>query len=75
MNIEQTLQWIGAIFIITGYSLNAVGPASYPWNIAAFLLGAIMFLTWAIRVKNKPQAIVNIVAVIICFSGFLKAVL
>lgn len=74
MIIEQILQWIGAVFVIAGYILNAVGPSAYPWNIAAFTVGAIMFLSWAIRVSNRPQMIVNIIAVVVCVTGLIKAI-
>ena len=37
LEINETLQWTGAVFIIAGHSLNAVGPAAYPYNIVAFL--------------------------------------
>ena len=34
--LNEILQWAGAVFIIAGHSLNAVGPAAYPYNILAF---------------------------------------
>jgi hypothetical protein len=30
-------------------------------------------MTWTIRVKNRPQFIVNIVAIVTCLIGLLKA--
>jgi hypothetical protein len=71
--INDILQWIGAIFIIIGHVLNAIGPSVYPYNIIAFTLGTVFFLTWTLRVKNKPQMIVNVVAIITCFTGLAKA--
>ena len=71
--INDILQWAGAVFIIAGHSLNAVGPAAYPWNILAFFLGTILFLAWSIRVANKPQLLVNIVALSIGASGLYRA--
>jgi hypothetical protein len=38
-----------------------------------FTLGSIIFLAWAILVKNKPQAIVNIVILTTCIAGLYKA--
>lgn len=73
--LNEILQWIGAGFIILGHVLNSIGPSAYPWNIAAFTVGTIMFLAWAIRVSNKPQAVVNIVAMIIALIGLYKAFL
>ena len=71
--INEILQWAGAIFIIAGHSLNALGPAVYPWNIIAFFLGTVLFLFWSIRVVNHPQLLVNIVALCIGAVGLYKA--
>ena len=34
--INDILQWTGAPLIITGHTLNAIGPNMYPWNILVF---------------------------------------
>ena len=73
LEINEILQWAGAVFIIAGHSLNAVGPAAYPYNILAFFLGTILFMAWSIRVANKPQLLVNIVALAIGLTGLVKA--
>lgn len=76
MNFEQLndiIQWVGAVFIIAMHVLNAVGPRAYPWNIVAGGLGTVAFLTWSIRVDNTPQLIVNIVALVICATGIYTA--
>ena len=75
MNLKTNdiLQWTGAVFIIAGHSLNAAGPAAYPYNILAFFLGTILFMAWSIRVANKPQLLVNIVALAIGLTGLVKA--
>ena len=72
-DINEVLQWAGALFIVAGHSLNAVGPAAYPYNILTFFIGTIMFLIWTIRVANKPQMFVNLVAIGIGFMGLVKA--
>jgi len=73
LEINEILQWAGAVFIIAGHSLNAVGPAAYPYNILAFFLGTILFMAWSIRVANRPQLLVNIVALAIGLTGLAKA--
>ncbi len=70
---NELLQWIGAVFIIAGHSLNAVGPAVYPYNIVAFFIGTILFLIWSLRVSNRPQLLVNVVALSIGATGLYKA--
>lgn len=72
--IDNILQWLGAAAIIAGHVLNAVGPAAYPYNIAVFAVGTVAFLTWALRVRNVPQAVVNVVALAIGLVGLYKAV-
>ena len=71
--IDETLQWTGAVAIIAGHSLNAVGPSMYPYNVVVFAVGTVAFLTWAVRVRNKPQAVVNVVALAIGLVGLYKA--
>ena len=72
--IDEALQWTGAVAIIAGHVLNAIGPAVYPYNIAVFAVGTVAFLAWALRVANKPQAVVNVVALAIGLVGLYKAV-
>ncbi len=73
MKVNDLLQWAGAGFIILGHTLNSIGPSVYPWNIVVFALGTILFLVWAIRVANKPQAVVNLVSLAIGIFGLAKA--
>ena len=71
---DEALQWAGAVAIIAGHVLNSIGPSMYPYNIAVFAVGTVAFLAWAIRVANKPQAVVNVVALAIGLVGLYKAV-
>lgn len=71
MRLNDMLQWVGAVFIIAGHVLNAMGADG--WNILAFTLGTVAFMTWAIRVANTPQTIVNVVAITTCAVGLFRA--
>ena len=73
LDTNEILQWAGALFIVAGHSLNAMGPEAYPYTILAFFVGTILFLAWTIRVANKPQMFVNLVSVAIGFTGLVKA--
>ena len=73
-HIDDALQWTGAAAIIAGHVLNAVGPAAYPYNIAVVAVGTVAFLAWAVRVRNMPQAVVNVVALAIGLVGLYNAV-
>ena len=69
--LNNILQWTGAVFIIAGHLLNAAGIDG--WNILAFTLGTVAFMGWAIRVANKPQTLVNVVALTTCLVGLYRA--
>lgn len=69
----EVMQWGGAANIILGHVLNAIGPSVYPYNIIAFFIGTIMFLTWAVIIANKPQITVNFVSIVIGTIGLVKA--
>jgi hypothetical protein len=73
IHVNETIQWVGAVFIIAGHSLNAVGPAAYPWNIVTFFAGTVAFLIWTLRVCNRPQMLVNVVALGIGATGLIRA--
>jgi len=73
-HIDEVLQWVGAVLIVAGHALNAIGPEVYPYNIAVFALGTVMFLAWAYRVGNKPQMAVNVISIAIGLVGLYKAV-
>jgi hypothetical protein len=72
--VDEVLQWVGAVLIVAGHALNAMGPEVYPYNIAVFALGTVMFLAWAYRVGNKPQMAVNVISIAIGLVGLYKAV-
>jgi hypothetical protein len=73
-HIDEVLQWVGAVLIVAGHALNAIGPEAYPYNIAVFALGTVMFLAWAYRVGNKPQMAVNVISIAIGLVGLYKAI-
>jgi hypothetical protein len=72
-NINEVLQWSGAVAIIAMHVLNAMGPEAYPWNIVAAFIGTVLFLIWTVRVRNMPQFTVNVVALAIGIVGLFKA--
>lgn len=75
MNIErnEVLQWTGAVAIIVGHVCNAVGPEAYPYNIVAFTAGTVCFGVWTVLVRNRPQFVVNAVALLTCMIGLINA--
>jgi energy-converting hydrogenase Eha subunit E len=74
--INEVLQWTGALFIIVGHMLNAVGSEYHKdiWNQLSFAIGTVCFLIWTLRVANKPQMTVNIIGLIAINFGIFKAI-
>ena len=75
LNKDEVLQWTGAFFITVGHVLNTLGSAYHKdiWNIAAFAVGTVLFLTWTIRAENKPQMAVNVAGLATMAVGLYKA--
>lgn len=72
LQLNDWLQWTGTVCLLTMYTLMSFYPHLHPWNIVAGVCGGVCFLTWTIRVANKPQMIVNVVAIAIGAAGLLK---
>jgi len=72
-DVDEVLQWAGAVLIIAGHSLNAIGPTMHPYNIVVFAVGTLAFLIWAIRAGNRPQMAVNLVSIAIGLVGLISA--
>ena len=75
LDVNEVLQWTGAFFIGAGHVLNTLGSAYHRdlWNIAAFAVGTVLFFLWTVRVANKPQMAVNVVALATMAVGLFKA--
>lgn len=71
MTTNDILQWTGTVFLLGMYVLSSFYPNLYPMNIVAGIAGASCFLLWTIRVKNRPQMIVNSVSLAIGLSGLI----
>ncbi len=71
--LNEVIQWVGALGIIGGHLLNSMGPEYYPWNIVSFFAGTCAFTWWCLRVANKPQLAVNIVALVLGIIGLIRA--
>ena len=74
-HIDEALQWVGAVLIVAGHALNSLGSEYHRdfWNIASFTVGTALFLIWAVRVGNKPQATVNVISITILLVGLYRA--
>lgn len=72
-SLNDSLQWAGTVCLLAMYMLMSFRPDLHPWNIVAGICGGLCYLIWTIRVRNRPQMIVNGVALIIGFAGIWRA--
>ena len=72
-HVDNALQWTGTVCLLTMYVLMSFFPDLRPWNIVAGLCGGACYLAWTVRVRNKPQMLVNAVAITIGLAGLYKA--
>ncbi len=71
--LNEVLQWAGTACLLVMYMLMSFFPDLHPWNIVAGVCGGACYLAWTVRVANKPQMLVNVVAITIGFAGLFRA--
>lgn len=65
------LQWAGTAFILAMYVLMNFF-RDFGLDPVCGLIGGLCYATWAYRVANKPQMIVNAVAIGVCVAGIMR---
>jgi hypothetical protein len=71
--VDNTLQWTGTICILIMYVLMNFF-RELKLDPVFGLLGGLCYATWAYRVRNTPQILVNVVAITVCVVGLFRAV-
>ena len=69
---NELIQWTGTAFILGMYVISNFFPGYDNLRNAVALVGGVCFFTWSYRVVNKPQMIINGVAIVLCAVGLLK---
>jgi hypothetical protein len=69
--IDNALQWTGTVFILLMYVLMNFF-RELQLDAVAGLLGGLCYFAWTVRVANKPQMLVNVVAITVCAVGLFK---
>jgi hypothetical protein len=69
--LNNALQWTGTVFILLMYVLMNFF-RELQLDALAGLLGGLCYFAWTVRVANKPQMIVNVVAITVCAVGLFK---
>jgi hypothetical protein len=68
---NEVLQWAGTLCILAMYVLMNFF-RELRLDPLAGLLGGLCYATWAYRVANKPQLVINIAAITVCLVGLYK---
>jgi hypothetical protein len=71
-NTNNIIQWVGTFFILAMYVLMNFF-RDLGLDPICGLLGGLCFAIWSYRVANKPQMLVNAVAITVCVIGLFKA--
>ena len=74
INKNEVLQWAGTACILTMYVVSNYFKEEDNLRNFLGLLGGLCYATWAYRVANKPQMIVNVVAISVCALGLFKVI-
>ena len=69
---NETIQWLGTANILAMYVIMSYFPTLHPWNIVFGLLGGLCFFIWTVRVNNRPQMLINAVAILVCAGGLFR---
>ena len=69
--LNNILQWTGTVFILLMYVLMNFF-RELQLDAVAGLLGGLCYFAWTVRVANKPQMLVNVVAITVCAVGLFK---
>jgi hypothetical protein len=69
---NEIIQWVGTGFVLAMYALMNLFPELTPWNLIMGLGGSICYFVWTVRVANKPQMVINVVAITLCVLGLFK---
>jgi hypothetical protein len=72
LQFNEVLQWAGTAFILSMYVVSNFFKGEDDLRNFLALLGGLCYATWAYRVANKPQMIVNVVAITLCVLGLFK---
>ena len=70
--VNHILQWLGTACLIAMYVVMSYFPELHPVNIMLGLAGGCLYFTWSVRVKNRPQQIVNLAGILVCVGGLIR---
>jgi len=72
MKANELIQWMGTAFVLSMYAVMNLAPEHTVYIQLFGLLGAASFFVWTIRVNNRPQMLINVVAIALCVTGLFR---
>lgn len=72
-NLTIVIEWIAAIFVLSGSLMTSFQLT--PYNIYTMNIGSILFIWWAIRIKDNAMIVVNGGLVLIYLIGIARSLL
>ena len=66
--VNEIIQWVGTFFILAMYVLMNFF-RDLGLDPVCGLIGGLCYAVWAYRAANKPQMLINIVAIAVCVMG------
>lgn len=71
MKLVDILKWVATSIQLVGYSLTGLNIV--PWNIAAFVVGIVLWFLVGVLWKDRAIMIVHIGAFIAIVAGYLSS--
>jgi hypothetical protein len=69
MNLNSTIKWTATVITVLG--ALAVANSWDPLNIYLFNAGSILWVWWAIRVREPSIIVVNVAMLLVYLYGFI----
>jgi hypothetical protein len=57
--MNSILKWLGTAILIVGTAVNSLN--IYPWGVVMLIIGGWLWLVVAIRIKDRPLIVTNLV--------------
>ena len=71
MSKVDVVKWVATVVQLVGYGLTGLNVV--PWNIAAFLVGIILWFLVGVMWKDRAIMVVHVGAFIAILAGYLNS--
>ena len=70
--VDSILKWTATVLILIGAVLTSL--AIDPWNIYLMNAGTLIWLIWALRIRDNALIVVNAGLLVIYLGGFIRSI-